>query len=151
MYLWTSVAYLFTYVCTRLSISHWYRRPPSVDESMVVSFCSGMTAILALNLLVQAFGCFAQGTSLVDGLPVYLLSPIVWLAYVLAPLERCFPVLRPYVDELEPDTDGIAYDDVPRIKKYEMGAVRLSEAHGGRRRRGGRGAQGFPTDGRDTD
>ena len=120
MYLWTSVAYLFTYVCTRLSISHWYRRPPSVDESMVVSFCSGMTAILALNLLVQAFGCFAQGTSLVDGLPVYLLSPIVWLAYVLAPLERCFPVLRPYVDELEPDTDGIAYDDVPRIKKYEM-------------------------------
>ena len=113
---------LFCYLCTRLSITHWYKKPPAVDESMVASFCGGVTAILGLHLLVAAFGCYAQNTSFVDGLPIYVLAPLLWLAFVCAPLHRCLDAYRPYDDvEMEVlDTNDIAYDDVKRLKRYEI-------------------------------
>ena len=116
------LADLFCYLCTRLSITHWYKKPPAVDESMVASFCSGVAAVLGLHLLVAAFGCYAQGTSLVDGLPIYVLAPLMWLAFVFAPLDLCLDAYRPYDDvEMEVlDTNGVAYDDVRKTKLYEV-------------------------------
>lgn len=118
-YTWTD---LFCYTCTRLSITNWYRKPPAVDESMVASFCSGVSAVLGLHLVVAAFGCYAQGTSLIDGLPVYVIAPLVWLAFNLAPLHWCLDGFRPY-DEVEMevlDTNDIPWEDVRTVKRYEM-------------------------------
>lgn len=121
-YLWTAGAYLFCYLCTRLSITHWYRKPPAVDESLMASFCSGLTSLLGLHLLVAAFGCFAQGTGFADGVPVYVLGPALWILYSLSPLHRCFSAYRPYNDvDLEVlDTNDIPYDGVRTAKRYEM-------------------------------
>lgn len=120
-YLWSSFAFIICWFCTRYGISVWFRKPPAVNETMMIKFCSGVTGVMALHLVVQAAGCYAQGTSFVDGIAVYVFAPLAWLAWVCAPLHRCSESFRPLtLDNLSEDTDGIAYDDVRRLKNTEL-------------------------------
>ena len=122
-YLWSVLAFLFCWACTRFGISRWFRKPPAVDETMTLNFCTGVTAIMFLQLGVQAAGCYSQGTSFADGLPVYVLSPLAWLCYIFAPLGRFSAAFRPTsVTSLGEDTDGVKFDDVRRLKNTEMQA-----------------------------
>ena len=53
-----------------------------------------------------------------------MLAPLAWLAFVAAP-RSCLPsACRPPPDDADVplDTDGIAYTDVPAVKKYETEA-----------------------------
>ena len=73
-------------------------------------------------MLVAAFGSYAQSASLIDGLPVYVLSPLCYFAYALAPLGSCFQAFRPY-DDVEMDlldTDGVAFEEVSSVKRHEL-------------------------------
>jgi hypothetical protein len=128
-YLWSIFAFFFCWMCTRFGISRWFKKPPAVDESMMSWFCSLVATVMFLQIAVQAAGCYAQATPLVDGIAVYVLAPLAWLAYMLtcfgerALIGRYFRAFRARSPEnLELDTDGIGYYDVRRLKRTELEA-----------------------------
>ena len=139
VYLLVAVALLFSYCCTKTGLVYWYMRPPNVDQRMMASLRTNLGLIVVLMIIPMALGARAVSEDnkvTAAKLTIYLVAPILWLVYTVAPLGK-IPFLSDHseVDEildaaednpnfdwdsLEGDTHGIRIEDVSKEKGYEV-------------------------------
>lgn len=84
----TSVALIFSYFCTRYGIVHWYRRPPSVDQDMMLEMRRILAFVVLLSTIVQVLAAYAATGDQHSGGPwfVFVACPVLWLIYSFFPL-----------------------------------------------------------------
>ena len=129
-YLWAGAGLVFCNVCTAFGISRWYGKPPAVDEQMMMALRTVLSLLVLCQICISAFAAqslgFFPGTPLETygaNLAVYVASPVLFVLYVVTPLGRLHKSFRFTGDgdeSLTGDTDGVHFDDVPRLKGYEM-------------------------------
>ena len=124
-YLWVAFALIFCNVCTSYGISRWYARPPAVDEEMMMALRYMFGAILLGHVVMYGaaahFGFhenFGAGLAFRAQLPAFVFAPAAWVCYAVLPLGCCRAFQKH--DGSAGDTGGIAYDDVARLKGYEV-------------------------------
>jgi hypothetical protein len=137
-YLWGIFALIFCNLCTTYGISRWYGKPPAVDEEMMMALRTVLSGLLIFQIFIS--GCAAESLGVAFDSPhvpyaanvaVYILAPLLWLVYALMPL-GLFKMFRSVEEEeemgegdndgdgQEGDTGGVHFDDVAKLKGYEM-------------------------------
>ena len=109
---------------------HRYAKPPAVDEEMMMALRTLLGMTVMGQICMSAFA--AQSLGIYPGTPlptyganvaVYVLSPALLVLYAVVPLGKLHESFRFSGDSdeaLTGDTDGVHFDDVPRLKGYEM-------------------------------
>jgi hypothetical protein len=64
-YLYTCVAMLFTYCCTKCAVAVWFRKPPMVSEGMMERMRSQLGMLMLLHTVVAAVGANAASNDTV--------------------------------------------------------------------------------------
>ena len=108
-------------ICTTFGVSRWYARPPAVDEGMMMAMRTVVGMLLLVQVVVTAFA--AETVGFMGHPAAFYVSPILWVLYTIAPLNK-IAMFRSAEEEEEDgdvtDTGDIPYGKVAEVKGYEM-------------------------------
>ena len=129
-YLWAAFAMVVCNLATSFGISRWYARPPAVDEEMMMALRTVLSCILCAQIFIStvaadSIGFFLNADVESHGanIAVYVISPLLWLAYAITPLSKLHPSFTTAEEDddcLTGDTNGVSYDEVADKKGYEI-------------------------------
>ena len=125
MYLLTAVALGITFWGSKFAVCRWYARPPHVDVEMLTRLRSSLGLLVGLHIGLLGIGAWRAADPRqyqpADFLPLVFVL-VLWLFHNAAPLSL-LPWLAEHSSdrhEEEMDTEGVRYDQVRSVKKYEI-------------------------------
>ena len=123
LYLLTSLCLLLSFVGDKYAISYWWKNPPSLRHDLMERLRLEIWLLLPLHFIMSGVGnARAQhdfGFTSVALAPT-VVSGAVWLGYPLALLVSGRVKWLQAHDPLELTTEGVRFDDVPRVKGYDV-------------------------------
>ena len=89
-YLLTAVGLLLCWFCTRVGMRYWFRKPPNVDQEMMMELRLRLGNVMGIATAVQCIATYyAMGEGGFDAAGVLLVgAPLVCVLYAAYPLER---------------------------------------------------------------
>ena len=119
-YLLTAVGLLLCWFCTRVGMRYWFKKPPNVDQEMMMELRLRLGNVMGIGTAVQCIATYyAMGDGGFGAAGVLLVgAPLVCVLYAACPLERiprygemfkrAEQIEEPDAGERSPHADAIA-------------------------------------------